>query len=102
MNILKLLSEEVFDFSAGQMTETKIQELKASFTQEFSKVFDLCMLVLGSTQNSSLIVATLETLHRFLSWIPLGYIFDTPLIGNLIVNVTLHSNPTVLPGHGIS
>ncbi|KAJ1673816.1 Karyopherin transporter, partial [Spiromyces aspiralis] len=30
-----------------------------------------------------LILATLETLLRFLSWIPLGYIFETNLISNL-------------------
>ena len=30
MIILKLLSEEVFDFSSGQMTQTKAKHLKVS------------------------------------------------------------------------
>ena len=30
MHILKLLSEEVFDFSSGQMTQTKAKHLKVS------------------------------------------------------------------------
>ncbi len=46
MVILKLLSEEVFDYSAGQMTQAKIQHLKKSMSTEFSQVFELCMFVL--------------------------------------------------------
>jgi exportin-1 len=33
MAILRLMSEEVFDFSNGQMTQAKIKELKASFNK---------------------------------------------------------------------
>ena len=46
MVILKLLSEEVFDYSQGQMTQGKIQHLKKSMSSEFSNVFELCMYVL--------------------------------------------------------
>ena len=46
MVILKLLSEEVFDYSQGQMTQAKIQHLKKSMSSEFSNVFELCMFVL--------------------------------------------------------
>ncbi|MEQ2173958.1 hypothetical protein GOODEAATRI_002924 [Goodea atripinnis] len=59
MIILKLLSEEVFDFSSGQMTQE-------------------------NSQNAPLVHATLETLLRFLNWIPLGYIFETKLISTLV------------------
>ena len=48
MVILKLLSEEVFDYSQGQMTQAKIQHLKKSMSSEFSNVFELCMFVLVS------------------------------------------------------
>ena len=48
MIILKLLSEEVFEFSQGQMTQAKIQHLKSSMSKEFSSVFELCMFVLVS------------------------------------------------------
>lgn len=34
-------------------------------------------------EQPSLIKATLETLLRFLNWIPLGYIFETPIIETL-------------------
>ncbi|BES87512.1 CRM1_C [Nesidiocoris tenuis] len=84
MVILKLLSEEVFDFSSGQMTQTKAKHLKDSMCQEFSQIFTLCQFVLDNSQNAALVGATLETLLRFLNWIPLGYIFETKLIHILI------------------
>ncbi|KAJ7172647.1 CRM1 C terminal-domain-containing protein [Mycena filopes] len=84
MIILKLLSEEIFDFSAEQMTQTKIKNLKNQMCGEFSEIFKLCREVLEEAQKSSLIKATLETLLRFLNWIPLGYIFETTIIDLLL------------------
>lgn len=80
MSILRLLSEEVFDFSADQMTSTKTKNLKTTMCAEFSSIFQLCNEVLNSATQASLIKATLETLLRFFNWIPLGYIFETPII----------------------
>ncbi|OXB52333.1 hypothetical protein ASZ78_000182, partial [Callipepla squamata] len=37
-----------------------------------------------NSQNAPLIQATLETLLRFLNWIPLGYVCETKLISTLI------------------
>lgn len=37
--------------------------------------------MLSVSQQTELICATLSTLHAFLSWIPLGYIFESPLVG---------------------
>jgi len=85
MNILKLMSEEVFDFSSGQMTQAKINELKNSFYKEFSLIFQLCDFILANSQRMSLISITLQTLLRFLNWIPVGYIFETKLIETLIL-----------------
>ena len=39
-------SEEVFDFSSGQMTQTKTLVMKDTMCHEFSKVFQLCIFVL--------------------------------------------------------
>jgi exportin-1 len=52
--------------------------------QEFSEVFSLCVEVLEKADKPSLIKATLEAMLRFLNWIPLGYIFETPVIDHLI------------------
>ncbi|KAF9050652.1 hypothetical protein BDZ89DRAFT_1057102 [Hymenopellis radicata] len=84
MIILKLLSEEIFDFSAEQMTQTKIKNLKNQMCGEFSEIFKLCSEVLEAANKTSLIKATLETLLRFLNWIPLGYIFETKVIDLLL------------------
>jgi exportin-1 len=88
MVILKLLSEEIFDYSAEQMTQAKTRHLKDSMCGEFSEIFQLCSEVLEKAQKPSLIKATLETLLRFLNWIPLGYIFETNIIDNLVTRVS--------------
>ncbi|SNX83847.1 probable CRM1 - nuclear export factor, exportin [Melanopsichium pennsylvanicum] len=84
MAILRLLSEEIFDYSADQMTTSKTKSLKNQMCGEFGEVFQLCSEVLEKAQKPSLIKATLETMLRFLNWIPLGYIFETNVIDNLI------------------
>ena len=84
MVILRLLSEEVFDFSQDQLTSTKAKDLKTTMCAEFSQIFQLCNEVLTTADSVPLVKATLETLLRFLNWIPLGFIFETPLIDTLI------------------
>jgi exportin-1 len=88
MIILKLLSEEIFDFSAEQMTQAKTKALKQTMCSEFSDIFNLCNEVLEKANKPSLIKATLETLLRFLNWIPLGYIFETQIIDYLVSRVS--------------
>lgn len=80
MIILRLLSEEVFDYSADQMTSAKTRNLKQTMCSEFSQIFQLCQEILNTATQPSLVLATLETLLRFCNWIPLGYIFETNLI----------------------
>ncbi|RMZ76206.1 hypothetical protein DV737_g4927, partial [Chaetothyriales sp. CBS 132003] len=84
MTILRLLSEEVFDFSQDQLTSAKAKNLKTSMCNEFSSIFQLCNEVLTSADSIPLVRATLDTLLRFLNWIPLGFIFETQLIDTLV------------------
>ncbi|KAA8593140.1 hypothetical protein FQN60_018595 [Etheostoma spectabile] len=104
MIILKLLSEEVFDFSSGQMTQhvqrvlpnipaVPVCDGKTRLTpdQNNSQHGE-------NSQNAPLVHATLETLLRFLNWIPLGYIFETKLISTLVykfLNVPMFRNVTL-------
>lgn len=85
MTILKLLSEEVFDFSSDQMTSAKAKNLKRQMCDEFSEIYQLCYDVLQNAERPSLIIATLQSLLKYLHWVPLAYIFETPLI-ELLVN----------------
>lgn len=84
MHILKLLSEEVFDFSRGEMTQAKIKDLKNSLNSEFKLIHELCLFVLNASQKPDLIRATLGTLYAFLSWVPLGYVFESNLVEILL------------------
>ncbi|KAL3846023.1 hypothetical protein ACJIZ3_003426 [Penstemon smallii] len=84
MAILKLLSEEIFDFSRGEMTQVKVKELKQSLNSEFQLIHELCLYVLSASQRAELIRATLATLHAFLSWIPLGYMLESQLVQTLL------------------
>lgn len=73
-------SEEIFDFSLDQMTQAKANTLKTQMTSEFSEIYNLCREVLDKAVKPSLIKATLETLLRFVDWVPVGYVFETDLI----------------------
>ena len=91
------------------MTQIKAKTLKESMNNEFQQVFHLCTFIMvknktslinvyirnifinltnlqikTNSQNTNLIIVTLDTLLRFLNWIPLGYIFETELIPHLI------------------
>ena len=74
--------------------------MKNTMTEQFSKVFDLCIFVLSTyieNQDSNegsvkkvLVKSTLNTFASFLSWIPYGYIFETDLIDKLTQNFFTH------------
>lgn len=80
MIILKLMSEEVFDFSQDEMTQAKANALKLSLKAEFEQIFKLCYEVLDRTTKPSLIIATLNALLKYIHWIPLNYIFQTDIL----------------------
>jgi exportin-1 len=80
LNILKLLSEEIFS-DVGNMSSNKKNELKVTMNEEFSKIYELCDWVLktaamhpGAVQTS-LIKSCLSTLVAFLEWVPPAHIY---------------------------
>lgn len=83
MVILKLLNEEVFDYSDEQLTQAKIKTLKLSMKAEFEEIFKLCYEVLDKANKPSLVIATLNCLLKYVHWIPKNYIFDTNLLNLL-------------------
>lgn len=84
MKIFKLLSEEVFDFARLDLTQAKTKELKNTLNNEFRLIHELCVFVLCNTRKSDLIRATLDTLSVYLTWVPLGYIFESNLLQMLL------------------
>ncbi len=90
-------SEEIFDFSKNSITSMKAKELKNAMTAEFGSIFELCEFVIDmhltnpGSIKPSLVKVTLKTFSAFMSWIPLGYIFETTMISKLIQNL-LHES----------
>ena len=58
--------------------------LKNALNTDFPRIHELCEFVLQHSQRPELIQRTLLTLHAFLSWIPLGYIFESTLLDTLL------------------
>ena len=92
--ILKELSQEVFEFSKHRMTSSDISSLKENFAKEFESVYKICDFVLKgylkdpNSVKVSLLRSCLETLRAFLSWMPLVYVFFTDLIEGILVPLT--------------
>ena len=55
--------------------------------EQFQPIFELCQFVMENSGEASLIEQTLATMLRFLSWIPIGYVFETDLVPTLVNKV---------------
>ena len=45
LNLLRILSEEIFDFSRNSMPSKEVRNLKKNMRKEFKMIFDLCLYV---------------------------------------------------------
>lgn len=70
MQILKLLSEEVFEFSLKQLTSKKVDQLKESLTQEFQLIFQFCEFVMQNANNVTTVQTTLQCFLRCVPFAP--------------------------------
>ena len=66
------------------MMQAKTSELKISLNSEFRLIHELCLFVLNASQKPDLIRVTLETLHAYLSWVPLGFILESNIVEVLL------------------
>ena len=74
-------SEEVFDFSSGQMTQAKAKHLKDTMCSEFSQIFQLCQFVMVSS----------TTLAHMLSHTPQAAGFQHISLGLSVKNAHRHT-----------
>jgi len=72
-------------FQMGKLFDCS--ELKSTLNEEFFPIFKLFEHIMANSKNGRLLTATLETMLRYLSWIPVGYIFETSLVEVLITKV---------------
>lgn len=76
-NILKMLSEEIFEYSKNEMTSKQVSNLKNQMYSDFTQIFELCkqkaFLFIQNSQNIklSLMKNCLQVLNTYISWIPL-------------------------------
>ncbi|KAH8058484.1 hypothetical protein JL721_9505 [Aureococcus anophagefferens] len=63
MHILRLLSEEVFDFSKDAMTTAKIRTMKESLNAEFAQIFRLCEFFRNAALECLTEIASLSDLE---------------------------------------
>ena len=97
-NLLKILSEEIFEYSKESMTSKQIKQLKTSFKKEFKMIFDLCLYVFQNyITNPNVVKVTLvksciSCINALLVWIPLSYIFLTNLIDKIMLNLITTSH----------
>lgn len=87
MTLLRLLSEEVFEFSEGRMTSWKTENLQKSMEAELPLIFEQISTILSDLivvkTNPRLVRATLETLLSFLSWKALSAEFFPGIVDSL-------------------
>lgn len=64
--------------------QAKTKELKAQLNNEFRLIHELCLFVLANTRKADLVRATLDTLSVYLTWVPIGYVFESNLLEHLL------------------
>jgi exportin-1 len=84
MNILLLLSEEIFEFAQGEMVLERTRILRNQYEREFSVVFEFCMKILHHGTHPSLVISTLKCLEHFVTWISWAFLFNSDLIDILV------------------
>ncbi|CEG74595.1 hypothetical protein RMATCC62417_09776 [Rhizopus microsporus] len=91
IKIFRLLSEEVYDYSASSLTQVKMKRLKEQMKLDFSLIFDLCNKVLMSANQRSLIMETMCTIRNLTTWMPVEYAYQDSFIQ--LIQTKLHESP---------
>lgn len=86
LHILKLIAEEIFDYSEDKLTRARKHSLRKSLTIEFEKIFRFCIDLLSTSNNKILQTNTIETVLRYINWLPFQFIYDSQLL-HLLTNI---------------
>ena len=82
LTILRLMAEEMLDFSSGDMTHRRIQYLRDSLSGEINQILEFVISVLtnGDIQSQSLQNKALRCLLQYLNWISPQHIATSNLL----------------------
>lgn len=83
LHILRMIIEDVNE-NEQQLTIAQRDAMKPTLISNFSHIFELCLMIIDSSENTALLKSTLGTLHSSIRWLPLKFIFVSPLIKILI------------------
>lgn len=93
LEIMLMLSEEIFEDTKQNMTKAQIDRLKDRFTENLKIIFDLCEFISKSyiqdqsKVTPSLIKMCLKVFYTFLSWAPSSFIFATDFLDVILVGL---------------
>ncbi|CDH59988.1 cchain crystal structure of crm1 inhibitorleptomycin b in complex with crm1()-ran-ranbp1 [Lichtheimia corymbifera JMRC:FSU:9682] len=73
---LVLSSSSVFDVSAERQPRWKQDQLAKHMTEKFAPIMTLCNDILAKNTPTTLTNAALESLQRFLTWVPAEMVFN--------------------------
>ena len=101
LEIMLMLSEEIFDNSKSTMTKNQSEQLKDKYTENLIIIYDLCDFIAktfiqdSSKISPSLIKTCLRTLYSFLNWAPAFFIFSRDFLDGIVVNLIQDPKLTV-------
>lgn len=81
--ILKLLAEEIINYTDSGITSACSQQMMDAFDERFSVLFDLLMEIINSSEDIILLHTALESLAVFASLVSSTYFIETPLLETL-------------------
>ncbi|KAK8866823.1 hypothetical protein M9Y10_009791 [Tritrichomonas musculus] len=83
LKVIAMLSHQVVDFGSQEMTSTRILQVSAALNGIAPDVFQLVEQVLSGTNDSQVIISSLEAFRYIVKWLDSHFIFETELLGAL-------------------
>ena len=93
LEIMLMLSEEIFEDTKQNMTKARLLRLKERYTENLKIIYDLCDFIAKAyiqdqtKISASLIKMCLRVFYAFLSWAPTSLIFATDFLDVILVGL---------------
>lgn len=101
LEIMLMLSEEIFEDTKQNMTKVQLERLKLKYNENLKIIYDLCDYIAKAyLQDSSkiapsLIKMCLRTFYAFLTWVPTSFVFMTDFLDVILVGLVSDIKYTV-------
>lgn len=101
LEIMLMLSEEIFEDTKQNMTKSQLERLKLKYNDNLKIIYDLCdyiakAYIQDSTKIApSLIKMCLRTFYAFLTWVPTSFVFMTDFLDVILVGLVSDVKYTV-------